>query len=224
MSERRVLVDAVLFDLDGVLVDSVAIAEAAWRAWAARHGLDASAVLSHIHGTRPIETIRTWLPAADAAEEADWLVAYELDRLDACRPAAGAIELVESLPTGRWGVVTSADRLLAQARLTLLQPHEPAVLVSSSDVARGKPEPDPYRRAASVMGLADHRWLGIEDSNSGLQSVRGAGGIPCGLMSSYGREDLPDAELLLESLLDVRVGRGSPDGEVELRLARPPPN
>ncbi len=204
--ETRFSASGVVFDLDGVLVDSVAVANRAWTAWAKVRGLSVETVLGLTRGGRPVDSIRFLLPDSDPEAEADWLVGYELSLLNFCTPMPGAIALARSLPSDRWAVATSSSRELAVARLKYVGLELPSVLVASEDVERGKPEPDPYLHAAQALGLdARLDWIGIDDSNAGLQSVRSAGGVPCGVSGSAGPAKLEAAQFVIESLESVQV-------------------
>ena len=111
--ETRFSASGVVFDLDGVLVDSVAVANRAWKV----RGLSVETVLGLTRGGRPVDSIRFLLPDSDPEAEADWLVGYELSLLNFCTPMPGAIALARSLPSDRWAVATSSSRELAVARL-----------------------------------------------------------------------------------------------------------
>ena len=108
---------AILFDLDGVLMDSGAAVERAWHRWAARHGLDPADVLAEAHGRRTEDTIRTIAPWLDVEAETHALEATESEDTDGVVALPGAASLLESLPAGSWAVATSGSRLLATTRL-----------------------------------------------------------------------------------------------------------
>ena len=108
---------AILFDLDGVLVDSIAVVEKQWAIWAQKHGLDPTHVIHVAHGHRTIETVAIALPDGDHAAEAAAMEQAEIEDTAGLKAGAGAAELVSKLPPNRWGVVTSGTRALATARL-----------------------------------------------------------------------------------------------------------
>jgi sugar-phosphatase len=174
---RELAVDAVLFDMDGTIVDSIAATERIWSAFADEHG--ALHLLRIDHG-RPAEyTIASFLPHL----EGDDLHAVLLDQrareardLEGVHPIPGALELIAALHESGipWGVVTSADAVLARARLG----HcgiEPPMLVTRDDVYLGKPDPEPFALGAHRLGRPPERCLVIEDAVPGVQSGRGAG-------------------------------------------------
>ena len=109
---------AVLFDLDGVLVDSTGSVDRQWRAWAREQGIDEDSVIAIAHGVRSVEVIRAVAPHLDAKKEARKLENREAGDRDGVVVMPGAINLVRALPADRWGVVTSGTHHLARARLT----------------------------------------------------------------------------------------------------------
>ncbi len=166
---------ALLFDNDGVLVDSNAAGEAAWREWAAVRGLEPADVLAGIHGRRSLETVALFVPADQVAAAAAHIDALELASAGQTRPLAGAAELVAQVPDDVRAVVTSAPRALGLARLVAAGIPVPSVVVTSEDVTAGKPAPDPYLVAAARLGrdLAD--CAVFEDSANGIAAALAAG-------------------------------------------------
>src|SRR5271169_2791758 len=135
---------AILFDLDGVLVDSTRSVERQWRAWARGQGVDEEKVIAVGHGVRAIDIMRTVAPHLDAEEEVRKLEKLEADDRDGVVVMPGAVELVRAIPEGRWCVVTSGTRRLASSRLRLAGVPVPKVMVTADDVVNGKPHPEPY--------------------------------------------------------------------------------
>ncbi|MDO8108398.1 HAD-IA family hydrolase [Isoptericola sp. b441] len=167
--------DAVLFDSDGVLVDSKEVGERAWIEWAHLHGLEPRAVLTDLHGRRSRETVALHV-APEAVEAATAVIdGLELERVDGTRALPGAAALVASLPEACRAVVTSAPHALGVARLEVAGVPVPAVLITSEAVARGKPAPDPYLAASAALGVPIHRCLVFEDSEHGIGAARAAG-------------------------------------------------
>jgi sugar-phosphatase len=165
---------AVLFDCDGVLVDSVASGERAWSQWALEYGLEPAAVLDGVHGRRSVETVAMHLPAALRQEALRRIDGLEID--DARNTAAipGAAELIASLGD-QWAVVTSAAPGLLRARLAAAGLPLPRVAVTAADVQRGKPAPEGYLLAAAGLGTPPGDCVVIEDSATGIRAGRDAG-------------------------------------------------
>lgn len=166
---------AVLLDNDGVLVDSTASGEAAWRTWATRWGLDPEAVVAVVHGVRSRETVARFVPAADVEVATAEIDALELADTAGTVAIPGAPALVASLPDDARAVVTSAPRPLAVARLAAAGVPVPGTVVSSEDVSQGKPAPDPYLAAAARLGVDPASCVVLEDSPSGIRAARAAG-------------------------------------------------
>lgn len=172
----RIKAEAVLFDMDGTLVDSTAAVERVWRRWAARHALDPDAILKVSHGRRTAETVATFVPSGiDPAAEVAWLLELELTEQDGIVPVPGAKELLEVLPKERVAVVTSAPRLLALMRIALAGLPEPCVMISAEDVTQGKPDPEGYLEAARRLGVTAAECLVVEDAPAGLEAGLAAG-------------------------------------------------
>jgi sugar-phosphatase len=167
---------AFLFDMDGTLLTSIRSAERVWTAWAARHGLDVDTFLPTLHGKRTHDTIRQLgLPGVDPIAEAAWITAAEIKDVADIEAIRGAADFLASLPPDRWGIVTSAPRALAKARLAAAGLPSANLLVAAEDVKHGKPAPDPFLLGARKLGFAPKDCLVFEDTTTGLQSAKAAG-------------------------------------------------
>jgi sugar-phosphatase len=203
---------AILFDLDGVLVDSTRSVDRQWRAWAREKGVDGDKVMAIAHGVRTIEVIRTVAPHLDADAEVWELENREADDQEGVEIMPGAIDLVRSIPEGRWGVVTSGTRLLASARLRFGGLPVPKILVTAEDVANGKPHPEPYLTGAKRMGFNPADCLVIEDAPAGIQAAHAGGMKVVGITSTYAATRLSEADFVVQSLPQIQVtwnGSGS---------------
>lgn len=196
---------AILFDLDGVLVDSTRQVDREWREWAKRKGVDGDAIMAIAHGVRTIEVIRRVAPHLAAETEAAAIENREASDQSGVVVMPGALELVRSIPDGRWGVVTSGSRPLARNRLRHCGLPVPEVLVSSDDVTQGKPHPEPYLKGAEWLGLAPGECLVIEDAPAGIQSARAAGMEVIGLASTYPQAKLAEADAIIRGFEQLRV-------------------
>ena len=167
---------AFLFDMDGTVLDSIAVAERVWGAWALRHGLDVETFLPTIHGVRAEETIRRQkLANIDIAGETEAILQAEVADVEGVIPIPGAEDFLRALPAGRWAIVTSAQRELALRRMAAAGLPIPAVLVTAEDVSCGKPAPDGYALAARRLGVAADACLVFEDAPAGLLAGTAAG-------------------------------------------------
>jgi mannitol-1-/sugar-/sorbitol-6-phosphatase len=172
---------AVLLDLDGVLVDSTRAVQAVWHAWAERHGVPYAQLRARMHGRRTVDLVAELAPQLDAAGEGaaiDGRQARAAAELDRALPGADA--LLRALPSGRWAVVTSGPRLLADARLRAAGLPLPAAMVCGDDVAEGKPSPRPYLLGAERLGVAPAACVGIEDARRRADDHARGGGAAGG--------------------------------------------
>lgn len=208
---------ALLFDLDGVLVDSRVVIERHWTRWAVRHGLDVATVLEAAPGRRTIETIRRVAPQLDAVREATDLAAAEAPDTDGLVAMEGAFDLLSGLPAEVWGVVTSGIRITAETRLRHAGLPIPAVLVSADDVTSGKPDPEGYLTGARRLGTLPSECVVIEDTPAGLEAGRTAGMRTIGLVFQYTSEELSEADRVIRRLTDLRIEMGE-GAEDRLRL------
>ena len=180
----------VLFDLDGVLVDSTPAVARVWTRWAHEHGFDPGEVVRKAHGRPSITTIRELLPKGDHGAEDREMERREIADLDGVVPLPGALELLRALPLQRWAIVTSCTRALAHVRITAAGLPEPKYLVTSTDVQHGKPNPEPYRKGAQLLGMPAADCIVIEDAPAGIQAGKAAGARVLAL-----RTTASDAEL-----------------------------
>lgn len=196
---------ALLFDLDGVLVDSTACVERTWRRWATRHQLDAEAVLRAAHGRRTVETVSLVAPHLDRDQEVAALAAAEAEDVAGIAEVHGARALLGTLPTGAWAVVTSGVRVIAESRLRLTGLPLPAVMVSADDVARGKPDPDGYLAAARRLGVRPAECLVVEDAPAGIDAARRAGMRVVALTTTHAVAALSAADVITTALATIEV-------------------
>lgn len=194
---------AILFDMDGVLINSAPAVERVWRFWASSHGLDPAAVVAQAHGRRSIETIRAVAPGLDAEKENIVVEQMEIEDRAGVTALPGAAELLQSLPADRFAVVTSATRPLAVARMGYAGLTVPANLVTADEVVHGKPSPEPYLKGATLLGFAAGDCVVFEDTPAGLASGRAAGAQTIGLHTTYPAAALHAAETVVASLAQV---------------------
>jgi sugar-phosphatase len=200
-------VKAILFDLDGVLVDSTEAVERVWRKWAAERGLDPEHIAHIAHGRRSIETIRMVAPEMNAEAANDEVERLEIDDTEGVVALDGALDLLSSLPAGRWTVVTSGTRPLATTRLSVSGLPVPEKFISANDVEKGKPDPEPYTKGAALLSFDPHDCLVIEDTAAGIGAGKAAGCRVIALTTTFPPETLvaagPDA--ITRSCGDLRV-------------------
>jgi len=189
----------ILFDLDGVLVDSTECVERSWRTWAVRRGLDPERVMQVAHGRRTIETVALVAPHLSLADEVAALEGVEAQTTEGVYEIPGARELLERLPGDAWAIVTSGVRAVATLRIRHTGLPMPRVLVCADEINRGKPDPEGYLSAAARLGRAPADCVVIEDTPPGLEAARAAGMRSIGVAGTYPASALI-ADLVVPSL------------------------
>src|ERR1700680_447780 len=210
---------AILFDLDGVLVDSAECVEKTWRNWANNHRLDPDRVIRVAHGRRTIETVRQVAPELNAEAEVAQLEAGEAMKTDGIYEIDTARDLVERLPVGRWAVVTSGTRTVAEFRLRHTRLPTPSVMICANEIARGKPDPEGYLVAAARLGDSPADCIVIEDAPSGIAAARAAGMRVIAIASTFPPERLTEADAVVERLADLNVVSGG--NSIRIEIAAP---
>ncbi|MBT0726744.1 sugar phosphatase [Rosenbergiella australiborealis] len=184
-----------LFDLDGTLVDSLAVVESAWSQWGQQQGIAAEEILAFIHGKQAITSLRHFLPHADETtlrEEFLWLEHLESTTIEGIIALPGARELLSFLNEQQipWAIVTSSSLPVATARYQVLNLPLPEVFITAEQVAQGKPYPDPYLLGAKQLNLAPETCVVVEDALAGIQSGLAAGCSVVAVNTQHGSEHL----------------------------------
>jgi sugar-phosphatase len=198
---------ALLFDMDGVLINSTPAVDRVWRRWAVDHGFDPYEVVSRAHGRPSLTTVREYLPNADHEAENREVERREIEDVQGVVPLPGSLELLATISAGRWTIVTSATRSLAEVRLRAAGLPLPKRLITASNVTHGKPHPEPYLKAAEVLGFLAPECIVVEDVPAGIQSGKAAGAEVIALTTTVPAADLrhAGAKWILRSCADIRV-------------------
>jgi sugar-phosphatase len=183
----------LLFDLDGVLVDSTPAVARVWTKWALSHDRDPEETVRLAHGRPSLATIRDLLPNADYELENEVVLRGEMEDTDGVVPLPGARELLQSLPADRWAIVTSCSRPLAEVRLRAAGLPIPRRLLTSDDVTNGKPDPEPYRKGAALLGVPAPNCLVFEDAPAGVVAGKAAGALVVAFRTTANDKELETA-------------------------------
>ncbi|AZM52203.1 phosphatase [Streptomyces sp. WAC 01529] len=199
----KIQADALLFDNDGTLISSLESVYRCWKRWAEEYGITAEEFARvELHGRPAAEIAADLLPPAEVAEAVARIEELEVsDVPGGVDLLPGTRELLASLPMDRWAVVTSATRVLAEARLAEVG-IRPGLLIAADDITRGKPDPEPFLLAAGKLGAAPARCVVFEDAPAGLQAGRAAGMITVALATTHDRAEL-SADFLVKDLSAV---------------------
>lgn len=202
----------MLFDLDGVLIDSTPAVARVWSGWAVEHGFDPETVVHKAHGRPSRTTIRELLPNADIEVEDREVERREIEDLHGVVLLPGAAQLLSVLPPKRWTIATSCTRTLAEVRLRAAGLPIPKNMITSSDVKIGKPDPEPYVKAAAKLGIPASDCIVVEDAPAGVRAGKAAGARVIAFLTTMPRRDLEDAgaDWIVQNCADVTAA--SDDG------------
>ncbi|MBT2416677.1 HAD family hydrolase [Streptomyces sp. ISL-22] len=191
---------ALLFDNDGTLVSSLASVDRCWTRWAEEYGVTEAFGRVELHGRPAVEIVADLLPADAVPEALARIETLEVEDVPngGVHLLPGTKALLDSLPADRWAVVTSATRRLAEARLDAVG-ILPKTMVTADDITRGKPDPEPYLRAARELGVDPARCVVFEDAPAGLAAGRAAGMTTVALTTTHQVHEL-DADLVVRDL------------------------
>jgi sugar-phosphatase len=198
---------ALLFDMDGVLINSTPAVARVWRGWAVEHGFDPEEVVARAHGRPSLTTVREYLPNADHEAENREVERREIADLGGVVPLPGALDLLASLPDNRWTIVTSCTRPLAEVRIRVAGLPLPKQMITSNDIVYGKPHPDPYLKGASVLGFPAEECVVVEDVPAGVRAGKTAGARVIGFKTTVQESVLRQAgaDWILNNCADIRL-------------------
>jgi mannitol-1-/sugar-/sorbitol-6-phosphatase len=196
---------AILFDLDGTLVDSATRVERLWIEWSKRRGLDTASLLEIMHGRPAAETIRIVAPHLSVQDEYRVLEAEEIADMEGVRPYPSAGELLGTLSPGQWAIVTSGTKRVAEARMRHVGLPIPGTFITADDVKAGKPAPDGYLLAARRLHLDPSECVVIEDAPAGIQAGKTAGMRVIAVASTLTPEVLRQADVAVQHLTEIKL-------------------
>ncbi len=198
---------ALLFDMDGVLIDSTPAVARVWRRWALEHGFNPEEVVARAHGRPSLTTVREYLPNANHEAENREVERREIEDIEGVVPLPGALELLASLPADRWTIVTSCTRRLAEVRLRAADLPLPKKLITSNDVTHGKPYPEPYLKGAAILGFPPADCIVVEDAPAGVRAGKAAGAKVIAFKTTVQESALREAgsDWILNNCSDIRV-------------------
>jgi sugar-phosphatase len=200
-------VSGLLFDMDGVLVSSIGSVLRSWRRWAKHYGLPNADKVEIPHGVRAIDIMKQLKPDIDTVEGLKLIEDIEVADIADLEVLAGVKALLKGLPADRWAIVTSATRRLLLGRLKAAGLPVPDRIISGDQVKRGKPDPEPYRRGAELLGVQPQDCLVFEDAPSGVRAGIAAGCRVLGVLGTHTAEELREAgaNWIVSSLTKVRT-------------------
>jgi sugar-phosphatase len=217
----KVSTQALLFDLDGVLVNSIPAVERVWSRWAQERGFNVQEVLHRAHGRPSIETLRYLLPEADHEAENRLVEQAEIEDVDGVVALPGVGELLAALPHDRWAIVTSCTRPLAEVRIRAAGLPVPGLFITSNDITNGKPHPEPYRKGAAGLGFRPEECIVVEDALAGIAAGKSAGARVIAFTTTASITDLVAAkpEWILKDCSAIQLDASAPELQLALEEA-----
>ena len=201
----KVSAKGILFDMDGVLISSIGSVVRCWRRWAEMYEVPNADTYEVPHGTRAIDIVKILRPDIDPQVGLRVIEDMEMEDMADLTVLPGVKALLESLPPERWAIVTSATRRLLLGRLAKAGLPIPERIISADMVERGKPDPEPYRRGAALLGLRPDECVVVEDAPSGVGAGIAAGCRVLGVLGTHSVEDLHAASWVVPSLEELAV-------------------
>jgi sugar-phosphatase len=196
---------AILFDLDGTLVESNSFIERLWQDWGRQHGIAPQYMSEVMHGRRAREIIHIVAPHLPIKEEAYAMETAEISNMEGMQAYRGARGLLDALPRKQWAIVTSGTLRVASARLNYAKLPTPEVFITADDVKAGKPAPDGYLLAAKRLNVSPADCVVVEDAPAGIQAGKAAGMKVIGIASSLQKETLSQADIVVRELADIKL-------------------
>lgn len=206
--------DAVIFDMDGTLIDSTPAVARAWSTWAQEHGLTAEQLAGH-HGMPSARVVAKLLPDHQHESAIDRINALEIDDVHDIVVLPGAAEALAALRSARNAIATSCTMPLARARIAAAELVAPSVLVTADQVEHGKPAPDPFLLAAERLDVDPRRCLVVEDAPAGLTAAAAAGCYRLAVITTTPEDEL-EADGIVRNLGDVEFLVAT-DGTIRVR-------
>ena len=207
--QETITTRGLLFDMDGVLISSIGSVRRSWRAWCRHYGVPGADTFEVPHGMRAIEIIKQVVPGIDPEEGLCRIEDIEMADTEDLQVLDGVPELLSSLSPDRWTIVTSATRRLMLERLRVAGLPAPERIIAADDVVHGKPDPEPYRKGAEILGFAPGDCIVVEDAPAGVTAGLAAGCRVLGVLGTHQAEELAHATWQVRNLRDVQAETSS---------------
>jgi mannitol-1-/sugar-/sorbitol-6-phosphatase len=207
MSSFSINCKAILFDLDGTLIDSAARIRRLWQSWGERHGIQPESIYQVMHGRRAVEIIEMFAPHLQIEDELRVVESDEVSDMHDVQAYAGASALLSVLSRVPWAIVTSGSRQVSEAKLRYLNLPIPSVFITSEKVKAGKPAPEGYLLAAQQLQVQPTECVVIEDAPAGVKAGKAAGMYVIAVMSTHASLELSEADRIIQYLADLKLDR-----------------
>ena len=196
---------AILFDLDGTLIESTFYIEKLWQNWGIQHGITPQRMTDVMHGRRAVEIVSIVAPHLAIQDEVYALETKEISGMEGMRAYPGAREILSALPPKQWAIATSGSMRVASARVNYARLPTPDVFITADQVAAGKPAPDAFLLAARRLHVSPSDCVVFEDTPAGIQAAKAGGMKAIGIASTHTKEALKLADVVVQHLADIKV-------------------
>ena len=221
MRSENAVFDAIIFDMDGVIVDTRAIVEKVWFEWAVENKISWEDVKNNIHGKRTVEIIRQFTPELNEESTVKIIEDRQAEDIDNICVGKGARKCLNTIKGCKWAIVTSNTRTAALNKLENVQFNVPEVLITGDDVKNGKPSPDGYLMAASRLGVKPEKCIVVEDSPAGVKAGKDADMYVAAVKTTHREDFLQNADVIVTSLYDLRISCLACSDGKKIRLNSP---
>lgn len=215
---KDIKIDAILFDLDGVLVDSTLVIKRHWQKWADKHCLELKNIMEIAHGRTTVDTIQIIRPDLDAKLETENIIKEEAIDTNGLFEINGAYNLLSQLPSDAWAIATAGTKITALTRLEYCNLPTPNILVTADDIKKGKPNPEPYLLAAKLLNINPENCIVIEDAPAGIEAAHAANIDVIAVASTHQTSDLNKADYIIKKLTDISITKNSKYDNYKLTL------
>ena len=209
--------NAIIFDMDGTLIDTTDCIESVWHRWGAKYNVEIKEIL---HGRTAMETLRIFAPHLATDDGVNELGDMALDEIHNVRPIPGIKEFIAKLPENSWTIATSATEEVARACLKHVGVLLPSKMITAEKVSNGKPHPEPFLKAAELLNITCDKCVVFEDSLAGIEAGRKSGAVVVGLATTHPEHELKSADYIIKNFNDVsvEVGENKTNGKIILSI------
>jgi mannitol-1-/sugar-/sorbitol-6-phosphatase len=196
---------AIIFDLDGTLVDSIECVEKTWNTWCKKYNISLDKFSPAMHGITSYQTIKTIAPDLDTDKVVVEFDEIELKQTEGLKLIPKADKILNELPPEKWAIATSGSKKLATTRLSYIGLPIPKIMITADDITNSKPNPEPYLLAAKHLGIPADDCVVFEDSLAGIESGKAAGAKVIGLTALFKKDKLSKTDAVINDFSDIKI-------------------